>query len=72
MEHKTLFEIPVSEIAPNPHNPRLFWDDADLDELKGAMEKVGILVPLTVYKNSKPYPTEAEKVSADYADHAEG
>lgn len=53
MEHKTLFEIPVSEIAPNPHNPRLFWDDADLDELKGSMEKVGILVPLTVYKNSR-------------------
>ena len=56
MEHKTLFAIPVSEISPNPHNPRLFWDDEDLDELKGSMEKVGILVPLTVYQNTKSFP----------------
>jgi ParB family chromosome partitioning protein len=56
MAHKTLFSIPVSEISPNPHNPRLYWDDADLDELEGSMKKVGILVPLTVYENTKSYP----------------
>lgn len=56
MDHKTLFAIPISEIAPNPHNPRLFWDDEDLDELKNSMDKVGILVPLTVYANTKSFP----------------
>jgi ParB/RepB/Spo0J family partition protein len=56
MKHNTLFPIPVSEISPNPHNPRLFWDDKDLDELKGSMKNVGILVPLTVYANTKSSP----------------
>jgi ParB family chromosome partitioning protein len=56
MEHKTLFEIPVSGISPNPHNPRIVFDEEDLDELKGSIKKVGILVPVTVYRNTKSFP----------------
>lgn len=56
MEPKTLFEIPVSEISPNPHNPRLIFNQEELDELKGSIKKVGILVPLTVYQNTKKFP----------------
>jgi ParB family transcriptional regulator, chromosome partitioning protein len=56
MDNKTLLEIPVSEISPNPHNPRLIFNQEELDELKGSIKKVGILVPLTVYKNSKSFP----------------
>lgn len=55
-EQKTLFQIPVSELSPNPHNPRLIFDQEEMDELKGSIQKVGILVPLTVYRNTKPFP----------------
>lgn len=56
MTNKTLFDIPTNDISPNPHNPRLIFDREELDQLKGSISKVGILVPVTVYKNSKSYP----------------
>ena len=55
-ELKTLFNIKVSEISPNPHNPRLIFDQDDLNELKKSIGKVGILVPLTVYRNKRNAP----------------
>ena len=53
---KTLTEIPINDISPNPLNPRLIFDAQDLDDLKKSIDKVGILVPLTVYRNSKSFP----------------
>ena len=55
-ENKTLQKINVKEISANPHNPRLIFDQEELDSLKGSISKVGILVPLTVYKNTKKHP----------------
>jgi ParB family transcriptional regulator, chromosome partitioning protein len=43
--------IAVDELIPNPHNPRMLFDRAPLNILKSSIEKVGILVPLTVYFN---------------------
>ncbi len=42
-----------SELRPNPHNPRTLFDKAPLQTLKESIEKVGILVPLTVYFDTK-------------------
>lgn len=56
MESKTLKDIRVDDISPNPHNPRLVFDQKELDELKGSICKVGVLVPLTVYENRNKYP----------------
>lgn len=64
MENKTLKDIRVDEISPNPHNPRLVFEPRELDELKGSLAKVGVLVPLTVYKNEKSFP-KAEYVILD-------
>jgi ParB/RepB/Spo0J family partition protein len=55
-EYRTLFNIPVSNISSNPHNPRIVFDPIELDELKGSIQKVGILVPVTVYKNTQSFP----------------
>jgi len=33
---KTLYQLAVSDISPNPHNPRLIFDQDELDELKGS------------------------------------
>lgn len=41
--------IPTQELHPNPHNPRLLFDREPMQVLKASIEKVGILVPLTVY-----------------------
>lgn len=56
MENKTLQQISVANISANPFNPRLIFDREDLDDLKKSISKVGILVPLTVYRNTKSYP----------------
>lgn len=58
MGNKTLQTVEVTEIAPNPHNPRLIFEDEALSDLKKSIEKVGILVPLTVYQNTKRHPSE--------------
>jgi ParB family chromosome partitioning protein len=45
--------LPIDSVKPNPHNPRMLFDREDLDVLKDSIDRVGILVPLTVYRESK-------------------
>jgi ParB/RepB/Spo0J family partition protein len=49
--------LPTKKLKPNPHNPRMLFDRADLDVLRESIARVGILVPLTVYqeKNTGDY-----------------
>lgn len=42
-------QIPTNELEPNPHNPRRLFDPEPLKTLRASIDKVGILVPLTVY-----------------------
>lgn len=42
--------LPISKLRPNPHNPRKLFDREDLQILRESIKRVGILVPLTVYK----------------------
>ena len=46
-------KIGTDELEANPHNPRLLFDKRPLDILQESIQKVGILVPLTVYQDSK-------------------
>lgn len=45
--------VRTDELMPNPHNPRMLFDKAPLRALEASIRKVGILVPLTVYWDSK-------------------
>jgi ParB/RepB/Spo0J family partition protein len=45
--------VRTDSLKPNPHNPRYLFDRADLDVLRESISKVGVLVPLTVYKESR-------------------
>src|SRR2546427_1826269 len=45
-----VINIPIGSLEPNPHNPRMLFDRKPLDTLRESIKKVGILVPLTVYK----------------------
>ena len=41
-------EIPISEIVPNPAQPRVIFDDYELSRLAVSIQQNGILQPLTV------------------------
>lgn len=45
-------EIPTAHLFPNPHNPRMLFDKMPMDILRESIKRVGILVPLTVYRDS--------------------
>jgi ParB family chromosome partitioning protein len=42
--------LSTDKLKPNPHNPRMLFDRADLHVLQESIDRVGILVPLTVYR----------------------
>lgn len=42
--------VPTALLRPNPHNPRMLFDELPLRTLEQSIRKVGILVPLTVYR----------------------
>ncbi|MFZ2300073.1 MAG: ParB/RepB/Spo0J family partition protein [Candidatus Moraniibacteriota bacterium] len=46
--HGEALEIPLEKIAPNPHQPRLHFDETKLDELAQSIQEHGILQPLVV------------------------
>jgi ParB/RepB/Spo0J family partition protein len=48
--HPTLRQVPPSSLIPNPHNPRVLFDELPLQTLEDSIRKVGVLVPLTVYQ----------------------
>jgi ParB family chromosome partitioning protein len=41
--------IPTEDLIPNPHNPRILFDQEPMNILRESIRKVGILVPLTVF-----------------------
>ena len=45
--------LPTEKLRANPHNPRLLFDREDLKVLQESIDRVGILVPLTVYRESR-------------------
>lgn len=49
--------VPTASLKPNPHNPRRLFDELPLKTLEESIQKVGVLVPLTVYqaKGSNKY-----------------
>ena len=46
-------EVSIADLDANPHNPRRLFDREPLDVLRDSVDKVGILVPLTVYFDSQ-------------------
>ncbi len=44
--------VKTGDLNPNPHNPRMLFDRLPLQTLKESIKRVGILVPLTVYREA--------------------
>jgi ParB family transcriptional regulator, chromosome partitioning protein len=43
-----LIDIPVGDITPNPHQPRVHFDEESLSELTSSIEQLGVLQPVLV------------------------
>ncbi len=54
-EDEKIQEVNVTELCPNPYQPRKQFDDAALEELKQSIIEHGILQPLIVRKSLKGY-----------------
>lgn len=50
-----LQEVPIEKIVPNPHQPRLHFDEEKLKELADSIKEHGILQPLVVTKTGDQY-----------------
>ena len=50
-----LREVPITSIVPNPHQPRLHFDEAKLQELADSIKEHGILQPIVVSQNGEQY-----------------
>lgn len=43
-----LQDIPLSDITPNPHQPRVHFDEESLSELTASVQQLGVLQPILV------------------------
>jgi ParB family chromosome partitioning protein len=43
-----LEDIPVANIVPNPHQPRVHFDEESLSELAASIREIGVLQPVLV------------------------
>jgi ParB family transcriptional regulator, chromosome partitioning protein len=43
-----LVDIPIGDITPNPHQPRVHFDEESLSELTASVQQVGVLQPVLV------------------------
>lgn len=56
MSHKAeLKNIPINLIERNPENPRLFFRQEELEKLLVSVKKIGLQVPISVYKDGNKY-----------------
>jgi ParB/RepB/Spo0J family partition protein len=55
-----VLNIRVDEIGPNPHNPRRLFDEEPMQILRESVEKLGILVPVTLYEAPKHHQPSSE------------
>ncbi len=44
----SLVEIPVGDLSPNPHQPRVHFDEESLSDLAASIRQIGVLQPLLV------------------------
>lgn len=53
LSEETVEEIKISDLRPNPYQPRKQFDDESLAELKESIIQHGILQPIIVRKSLK-------------------
>lgn len=54
-EKKSIQEVAIEKISPNPHQPRLSFDEEKLNELANSINHHGIIQPLVVSQNGNGF-----------------
>lgn len=54
-EDASVMEVPISEIVPNPYQPRKNFDEQQLRELADSIREHGVIQPLVVNKTERGY-----------------
>ncbi|QCX54433.1 ParB/RepB/Spo0J family partition protein [Elizabethkingia sp. JS20170427COW] len=50
-----IFEVDIDDIFPNPHQPRLFFDEKALNDLAQSIKTLGIIQPITLKKDGDKF-----------------
>jgi ParB/RepB/Spo0J family partition protein len=61
MQSAKVLEVAVDQIGPNPHNPRRLFDEEPMKVLKESVAKLGMLVPVTLYKAPAGHTPKGER-----------
>jgi ParB family chromosome partitioning protein len=51
----SLVEIPIADVVPNPHQPRVHFDEETLAELAASIAQLGVLQPVLVRRAGERY-----------------
>jgi ParB family chromosome partitioning protein len=51
-EDRSFLKVPIGQVAPNPLQPRKFFDEQKINELAGSIRERGILHPLVVTRRA--------------------
>lgn len=54
-EKAILKNIPIELVKRNPENPRIFFRQEELEQLLVSIKKIGLQVPISVYKDGEDY-----------------
>ena len=50
-----LEELPIDAITPNPHQPRMQFDEESLNDLAASIREIGVLQPILVRPSADGY-----------------
>lgn len=53
--NEEIFEVPLTELRPNPYQPRKVFDETALQELSDSIKKNGVFQPIIIKKSIKGY-----------------
>ncbi len=54
-ENLKIVSVPLAKIAPNPNQPRKYFDPKAMDELAASIAQYGLIQPITVRRNGTGY-----------------
>jgi ParB family chromosome partitioning protein len=54
-DQPVLVEIPITDVTPNPHQPRVHFDEETLGELAASIAQLGVLQPVLVRRVGETY-----------------
>ncbi|MFH0969419.1 MAG: ParB/RepB/Spo0J family partition protein [Patescibacteria group bacterium] len=55
LKGRSIIEADINQIIPNPHQPRLNFDEAKLQELSDSIKEHGVIQPLIVTQNGSKF-----------------